>query len=92
MAEPDHAAFVELLEEKGLNACPACDNPDWLIGDDPVFVPFVDPDSPFPGFRAVILFCSNCGLMHLHNYAALMSDDEVADDSAADDEHSDDAK
>lgn len=93
MAERDHAALVEILEGKGLKACPACDNPDWLIADDPVFVPFVESDSPFPGFRAVILFCTNCGLMHLHNYAVLLMDaEEVADDPSTDDQHSDDAK
>ena len=92
MAERDHSALAKALEDKGLNACPACGNPNWIFGKDPVFLPFVDPDQEFPGWRTVVLFCSNCGLVHLHNYAALIAALEIAEDSGGDDEQGNDGK
>jgi hypothetical protein len=77
MTESDHAALVELLKHKNLNACPACGNPDWIISKEPFFLSFVNQDLEMPGFRAIALFCSNCGLMHFHNYAALKADPEI---------------
>ena len=85
--DPEFDSLVELLETKALNPCPACGNHEWVIGGKPFAVPL---DSGEGSFRAIALFCSNCGLMHLHNYFALRQSVEVTDDSTADNEDGND--
>ena len=82
----DFHALVALLREKDLNPCPACSHPHWLIGDGPVFVQSLDSEPEHAGFRAVPLFCPNCGLMHLHNFAALTGDTEIMESAAKENE------
>jgi hypothetical protein len=82
MAESDHAALVKLLKSKDLKGCPACGNANWVIINEPFFVSFANPDPDVSGFRAIGVFCSNCGLMHLHNYAALKADAKVLERAA----------
>ncbi len=90
MAELDFAALLELLKEKDLNPCPACGNHGWLATDEPVFVPLLG-EGEIPGFRAIPLFCSNCGLMHLHNFAALETDPEVMERAIKENQKADDS-
>ncbi len=90
MAELDFAALVRLLKGKDLNPCPACGHPFWLIGDGPLFVPRLTQDEgEASGFRAVALFCADCGLMHLHNFAVLEGDTEVLERTTKENEDAD---
>jgi hypothetical protein len=96
MPEPDLSfdALMALLKEKDIRPCPACGHPEWGPAMNPLFVQSLDESGTKiveGGFRAIALFCRNCGLMHLHNFTALVeSDEDIADDPVDDDAEPDD--
>jgi hypothetical protein len=64
------------LQQRGASGqCPSCGHNNWGVGDMPLMLNALDPDSGAlmmgQGIQAILVGCNNCGLLRLHGTAAL---------------------
>lgn len=72
----DLDAIKAALQQRGASGqCPSCGHNDWGMGDAPLMLSAMDPDSGAlmvgQGIQAVLVGCNRCGFLRLHSPAAL---------------------
>ena len=78
----DYDALYAALRKKRAEDCPICGDPDTAIPAAPTFIPIpgvvpigTDDPNPREGIEAVVVTCTNCGFIRMHDLLELLGDD-----------------